>query len=204
MNKKQLPTLQEVIKDIDSSNYKISREKIEAEILKLFIDRWKNKLRFNINDLAESLFSEEHSPFIEGYILGNFDPILPFIMSLFLQDKISNYTKVDDWLHWIYQVYEIERVNISIKGVFLNTSNWEVSNNWEIVWTITLETLEYKFFEYLIKNKSIAKSHKEIINDINPGQKANLLSTVCSDIKRRLPKELRDLIKAPKWHYLIP
>jgi hypothetical protein len=127
-----------------------------------------------------------------------------FLMSLYSQGKIIDYDKIENSWFWAEQVYEIEKSKNINEWLFLNTNNWNVTYNLELIWNIKLGTLEYKFFEYLINNKWIAKSHEEIIANINPNKMWKTSGSFCSDIKRRLPANIRNLIKSPKSHYLIP
>ena len=95
-------------------------------------------------------------------------------------------------------------LNYSHKGILLNTKNWNVTLDWSIVWNLTLGNLPYKFFKYLLDNKWESKSHKDIIDNINPGRKEKTASSIASDIKRELPKQIKDLIVTTRWYYMIP
>lgn len=90
------------------------------------------------------------------------------------------------------------------ENINFNTQNWEVYQNWNLLWVITLNTMEYKFFNYLYKNKWIAKTHQEIFDEIKKDRTEKLINNYLTDVKRRLPEEIRVIIKAPKGQYLLP
>lgn len=88
--------------------------------------------------------------------------------------------------------------------IIFNNNNWEVCQNWVSLWFIKLDTMEYAFFNYLYKNKWTAQTHQQIFNAIKNENVEKWINNYLSDIKRRLPKEIKDIIKSSKGKYWLP
>jgi len=169
------------VRSISDSNYTYDKiEYIVKDFLeKIYIEKWKVKVGLeSIKEIGISKY------FIEE------------IMIVLLIKWIITF----DTLYGLVDI----KLNYSTKGIFLNTNNWDVTMDWNIIWNLTLGNLPYKFFKYLFDNKTDRKSHKNIIENINPGKKEKTASSIASDIKRELPKEIKDIIVTTKWYYMIP
>ena len=88
-----------------------------------------------------------------------------------------------------------------------NKNNWEIYINWKKVWDITPETNVFRFFEYLYDNMGLKLTHKDIHKYVfeyeGERQQSRPIKTDLSDLKRKLPEEIKSLVSAPAWHYMI-
>jgi hypothetical protein len=103
--------------------------------------------------------------------------------------------------HWETKFNKLKwLIDSSIK---LNNNNWNIIVEWNIIWTINLDNLPWKFFKYLFDYKWIYRSHEDIINEINPWTRSKTYGAQCSEIKSDLSKSIKNLIKSKKWYYII-
>jgi hypothetical protein len=131
-----------------------------------------------------------------------------------LLNSLNALSEIPDILHYIKKEhllyddkdkYYLKEIKTNHEWIYFNTDNWEVFKDWVLLWDITIWTLEFNFFKYLYDNKWVYKNHEDIFAYLKWWTKNRIKSSYLSDIKSRIEnKEIRNLIKSPKMHYIIP
>jgi len=207
---------------ISDSSFFIN-EKLSKDIYFDFQLMFKNI--FFIIDLEKMNFTLDY---IYGYIkLKNINQIeniidkikIVWFEKIYREFNISDKYKIKDPILFVYYIYFlnknelIKKLNLILRDKFkkvniwivFDYNNWKVFNNWILLWIIKFKTCEFKLFEYLYKNKWKHILYQELSEKILKWESiSKTKESYFSDIKRRLPKNIKCLIKAPKWWYIIP
>lgn len=93
------------------------------------------------------------------------------------------------------------------RNLVINKNNGDIFYKCEKICNLQLDTQQFDFVMVLYKNIWNYISHEDIIKwlkTIDSKTKNECeTSRFCSNIKRKLPKEIRDFIKTSKWHYML-
>ncbi len=177
-------------------NWKIKKylEKKYKEIKKTpTLEKWK-QLIFKV--IKESSTEDE----TKNLPVHNEDNIKGFhilILLLHLEEEI--YIK-EYWESYIVDLLK----NIESDWLYFNSSSWEVYNNWKKLWGISLNTKECKLFSYLYNDKWVFKTHIEIKEEWLWTSHISWTDwQYLAAIKKKLPQNIKDLIEAPSWWYII-
>lgn len=134
---------------------------------------------------------------------------IQFKYSIFFpdNDKLDKNSLQDFLYFFAYNdSVEFSRLSLSMNNIIdFNEENWDVFLNNKLIWNIPCNNREYKFFQFLFINKWTYKSHGDIMDYVTwYEQKSKRAQSFCSDIKRLLKKDIKDLIQSWKWEYRIP
>ena len=158
-----------------------------------------------VNDILNVNITDfENYDIIKSLIYLLIEEVVSLEVCLFEESNIIFSFKIinQEKFEILYKTYTLTNT----KKIKFNNNNWEVYVNWELIWKINIGTQQYKFFKYLFDNKGVNKSHKEIKDYIywENFKTLKLISNDLADIKRWLGSKIKNLVKANKWHYIIP
>jgi len=123
----------------------------------------------------------------------------------------------DDWvdrMHWLNNKPISFKISIlpnfydeftKKEWLYFNDKSWDVILDWNNLWNISLKTQPYYLFKFLYDNRWEVKTHIEIKKYIKWDDKIQKWNDdFCRTIKNDLPnKNIKSLIKAVKWWYII-
>lgn len=171
--------------------------------IKWICDKFKNK----------TFLSKEDG--IDGILVKNTNNLIKRVKD-FLDVQNKLYPKLITYWNYISKIYfkllwvsNPKPLVLPIDDIWitLNKNTWDVKNNWILLWKLSLNTQEYKLFDILLKNKWKFLTYDKIISFIFDNEKHHISKTSPSfiqDLKRKLPKKIKDIIVSEKWWYLIP
>lgn len=187
-------------------------------LYKIYFTQDKRKINYIIN-LATELNIELDLDIDKIHniitLFENNDPNIDTIKN-YLEEKYNLYfpnkknldwDSLKDFLYFLALNFNQEFKDISVdfnQSIEFN-ENWDVIVNNKIIWNISPNNREFKFFYFLFINKWFFKNHADIMKYVTWGEtKEKPADQFCSDIKRLLPKNIRALVKSSKWSYRIP
>ena len=127
--------------------------------------------------------------------------------SEYVNHNSLNINKLEDLLYFLAYTKKSDFKQLDLNKylhIFFDKKNWDVYVDNTLIWNINIDTREYKLFEHLYINRWNFITHEEMKLNIDSKRKEKIASAYCSDIKRLLPDKIKQLIKSPKWWYLIP
>lgn len=194
-------TLWKIIQYINSSNSILLSD---FEYFNKVVNRWIDKSYIKtINNFSEKNFgynTRTEKNLISS--LWNYSKALSKlqeIINLWTFDKDNNYYLFVDDKEKVNKKEEIKNK----EWLYLNEDNWEVLKNWKSLGYITKWNKEFLFFKFLIDNIWEYKTHREIREYLHSKDIKSLDWQYLSWIKKRLPLNIKNLISASKWCYVI-
>lgn len=209
--------------------YKLNLDKVNLYIQEYLLNWWKELLTSEENYIKPSKQIQYFSNYLIDYI-NNFRDEFKYNIwvnknldeiTLILYFNILWYIELIWFNDWVDRIIGLNNTSIIFRikilqkfyedftkkeWLYFNDKSWDVILDWNIVWSIPLETQPYHFFKFLYDNRWEVKLHKEIKEYIkwkDSIQKWN--DEFCRNIKNELPnKEIKKLIKSSKGWYRIP
>lgn len=215
--------LQELLNSAtDSKTILYSMEKIETytldSIRTISLERWKDIFLLGRKDfLKKDLFAIESIIWNPNIFLSSKDCIDLFKMYmetdilklvlfiLYLREDILDMSFNSSWVAEVVVDLEELKKQRGIKNperILFNSENWDVFLDGKLIWTVAINTREFKFFQILYENIDADVRHVSILKHLEITKTENTANYL-SDIKSRLPKTVSALIKANGGWYII-
>lgn len=133
----------------------------------------------------------------------------PYNMAEYLREEY--YIFEEDYILQIYAIFfskNKEAIDILIDiantgtnniHIFFNEISWEVTHNWNIIWTIPVWSHQFKLFKFLLDNVRQVKTYEEIKNYISQERYSKSPDLFCHEQKDLLPTEIKKLILVKRW-----